>query len=129
MLTAILTGGIPRDVGNSVVGTPALPATTRLAIHATGYLERLRAHLRARYPLLRALAGETVFDLFALGYIRSHPPRSASLVDYGADFPEYLAATQPPGRAPLEALPAALALFDVIQGGFLAHHPDPPHPG
>lgn len=113
MQTACLTGQLPLDAAQQLHGSPALPPADRLAIYAHGYRERLIATLRAKYPLLRTAAGDDVFDLFALGYLRARPPRSYSLIHYGTDFADYLAATAPPGE--LEALPAALARLDAMQ--------------
>jgi hypothetical protein len=93
----------------------ALSADARLDIYARSYVLRLAECLRAEYPVLRALIGEGVFDLFAGGYLGAHPSRSPSLYDLGAGFADYLEATRPrphSGPGTLEALPASLARLE-----------------
>jgi hypothetical protein len=68
----------------------------RLAIYARGYLDRLLSCLRTDYPALRALLGASIFDAFALDYLRAHPPRHFSLFALGAGFAEHLERTCPP---------------------------------
>ena len=56
----------------------ALPADDRLDIYARSYVMRLAECLRAEFPVLRALIGEPVFDLFSGGYLSARPPSSPS---------------------------------------------------
>ena len=86
----------------------------RFAIYAGGYRSRLLETLRDDFPALRRLVGETVFDLFAHGYIAARPSRHFSLYDYGAGFADHLEATRPEaGGGPLAALPAAVARLET----------------
>jgi hypothetical protein len=101
------------DVRARIAGDARLGAEARLAIHRGGYRSRLMETLRDDHPALRRLVGETVFDLFAEGYVAAHPPRHFSLYDYGARFAAYLEATRPAeGGGPLAALPAAVARIE-----------------
>jgi hypothetical protein len=102
---------------------PALPVRVppgvhpgeRLAIHARGYLDRLLSCLRADFPAVLALLGDSMFDAFAMEYLRAHPPRHHSLFELGAGFASHLLATAPPAEAvpadrrPLLRLPIDLA--------------------
>lgn len=114
MLDGIVTGAVAREaVLERIAGDDRLGAQGRFAIYAGGYRSRLIETLRDEYPALRLLVGETVFDLFAEGYIAARPPRHFSLYDYGADFAGHLEATRPQGDAgPLAALPAAVARLE-----------------
>lgn len=114
MLDAILTGATG-NAGDRIRSTTALPASARLDIYARSYVGRLLAHLRASFPLLRALTGPQVFDLFAHGYIQAHPPTGHGLADYGADLPAFLDATQPSVATDATALPAAVARLDLLR--------------
>jgi hypothetical protein len=67
----------------------------RLSIYARGYLDRLLACLRADYPAVHALLGDSLFERFATDYLRAHPPRSYSLFMLGAGFAAHLEATRP----------------------------------
>lgn len=111
MLDGIVAGSAePEAVRARILGDDRLGPEGRFAIYAGGYRSRLLETLRDDYPALRLLVGETVFDLFAQGYVATHPPRHFSLYDYGAGFADHLAATRPAdGGGPLAALPAAVA--------------------
>jgi len=106
-------GGI--DAADVIRGSSALSADDRLDVYARSYVLRLAECLRAEFPVLRALIGEQVFDLFAGGYLSACPPSSPSLYDLGAGFPDHLEATRPQphsGPGTLEALPASLARLE-----------------
>lgn len=103
------------DCHAHVVGSAVLPAEARLAIYARSYVARLAECLRTEFPLLRALIGDQVFNLFVGGYLSAHPPASPSLYALGAGFPDYLEATRPQphsGPGTPEALPASLARLE-----------------
>ena len=127
MLSAVTTpGGVAEgarvgrqrhglDVGDAVRGSNRLSAEDRLDIYARGYLMRLLECLRAEFPILRALVGDQVFDMFATSYVWGRPPRSCSLYDLGAGFAAFLEDTRPPsgpGPGSIEALPTSLATLE-----------------
>jgi hypothetical protein len=98
-----------------VVSSAAFPAETRVGIYASSYVARLAECMRAEFPVLRALIGEQVFNLFVGGYLSARPPASYSLYDLGAGFADYLEATRPQphsGPGTPEALPASLARLE-----------------
>src|SRR5215213_735307 len=72
-----------------------LSAHKRLSIYTSGYVLRLLECMRADFPALRNFVGDSVFDAFAKAYIISHPPKSSSLFDLGAGFPQFLEDTKP----------------------------------
>ena len=72
-----------------------LSAQERLAVYTGGYVLRLLECMRADFPALRALVGDSVFDAFAKAYVITMPPVSHSLYDLGADFPRFLEETKP----------------------------------
>ncbi len=103
-------GPLAADV---VVGAGSLAPRARLAIYAKSYGLRLAECLRAEFPVLAAMVGPEVFNLFAGAYLGARPSRSRSLYDLGTGFADYLAATRPPGVAgALAALPADLARLE-----------------
>ncbi len=118
--------------GEVVVGSGPLPPRARLAIYAKSYVLRLAECLRAEFPVLAAMIGDEVFNLFAGAYLGARPSRSPSLYDLGAGFADYLAATRPPGAAgALAALPADLARLEraIAESGRAAgleHEPPAP---
>jgi Putative DNA-binding domain len=125
MLSAVTTPGgvaegarIGREryglaVADAVRGSNRLSAEARLDIYARGYLMRLLECLRAEFPILLALVGDQVFEMFATSYVWGRPPRSYSLYDLGAGFAAFLEDTKPPsGSESIEALPASLAKLE-----------------
>ena len=107
-LQARVTGGLwgeAADAGEVVVASAALGAGERVAIYARSYVARLAECLRAEFPVLRAMVGDQVFNLFAGGYLSAHPPTSYSLYDLGAGFPDWLEETRPRVEGPQAALP------------------------
>lgn len=48
--------------------------------------------LRTSYPAVLALVGEDFFTVAASRYVRAYPSQSGNLQDYGARFPDFLAA-------------------------------------
>lgn len=108
---AILRGGARADnVAALIRESGALRPEERLAIYADGYRARLLDSLGGEYPALKSLVGETVFALFAAGYIAARPPGHFSLYELGAGFADHLEATRPPGEE--TALPAQLARLE-----------------
>lgn len=101
-----------------VAETRGLSAHTRLSIYTSGYVLRLLECMRADFPALRAFVGAAVFDAFAKAYIVSEPPKSPSLFDLGARFPQFLERTKPKGNpldvelVPLLDLPPEIARFE-----------------
>jgi hypothetical protein len=103
------------DIRAFVVGSPMLSPERRLGIYATSYVMRLAECMRAEFPVLKALVGEQVFNLFVGGYLSAAPPTSYSLYDLGAGFADYLESTRPrphSGPETPEALPASLARLE-----------------
>ena len=90
MQQAILAGAPSWSAEELICGDDRLSPAARLAIYAGGYRARLLETLRGDYPVLRAFAGDTAFDLFAQDYIASHPSRAPSLYDFGSLLPDHL---------------------------------------
>ena len=102
------------DANQVVRGSNRLSSADRLNIYARGYVLRLLECLRAEFPILSALVGPQVFEMFASAYIWSRPPRTTSLYDVGAGFAAFLQETQPAdaGAGSIEAIPSQVAQFE-----------------
>lgn len=98
---ALLEGDAARAVSH-VVPDGIAPAA-RLAIYRHHVLATLTAVLQAAYPVVCRLVDERFFAYAANEYVRRHPPAGPCLFEYGATFPEFLAAFPP--CAPLPYLP------------------------
>ncbi|HJR69745.1 MAG TPA: DNA-binding domain-containing protein [Gammaproteobacteria bacterium] len=91
---AMTTGEVDRfDV--ALVG--GLEPRNRIAIHVRHYGASLTAALCDKFPASAWLAGADLVRDAARTYARLHPPSQPCIAEYGADFPEFLAAY---GRAP-----------------------------
>lgn len=115
LLGACTAGAGGAAAATVVRGSSRWSAEERVGIYARGYVARVLDCLRAEFPVLRALAGDQVFDLFAQSYLAACPPRSPSLFDLGAGFADHLEATRPRPVGPPDgpdALPAALARLE-----------------
>jgi len=66
----------------------------RLRIYRNGFLKACVDALRANYPSVERLVGEARFPALARPFVEVHPPRVASLVEYGSGFPQHLRVTR-----------------------------------
>ncbi|HMI91475.1 MAG TPA: DNA-binding domain-containing protein [Polyangiales bacterium] len=84
--------GVSEDAAaRNVRASPHLGALERVGIYRDAYAARLLECLRDDYPALRKLLGRERFASLCRGYVSAHPPRGASLNDYGAQLPEFCA--------------------------------------
>jgi Putative DNA-binding domain len=93
------------DVGPSAVESIVAPSATlsgaeRLAVYSHAYHARLLQCFRETFPALLFALGEKVFDLFALDYLKRHPPRGYTLDRLADDFARHLSETRPDADAP-----------------------------
>ena len=72
----------------------------RFGVHRRHYAASLTAALRDKFPACAWLAGSARVDAAALAYVRAHPPRQPCIAEYGADFPQFLAARESVGALP-----------------------------
>src|ERR1700722_16795681 len=90
-------------------GRMGAPDARRFAVYRNNVAVGLIGALEARYPVSRRIAGDDLFRAMARAFVRAHRPRSAVMIAYGEQFPEfvraYLAGARPePGlrQTPLE---------------------------
>jgi len=67
--------------------------------------------LGANYPAVLALCGEEAFRAAAVGHLRAHPPATPVLLEYGANFADFLSTLAPGEPAPPLADVARLDRF------------------
>jgi hypothetical protein len=72
-----------------------LPPAARLAIYRNHAVSTLGAVLRGAFPVVCRLVDGRFFAYATHEYLREHPPHSRCLVDYGADFADFLAGFEP----------------------------------
>jgi hypothetical protein len=71
-------------------------AAERLAVYQNAYFARLLEVLRELFPCTRFAVGDELFDQFAVGYLRAHPPHSYTLGKLADKWVDYLDSTRPP---------------------------------
>ena len=72
----------------------------RLAIHRHHIARSLARVLAGTFPTVQALVGEEFFRQTAEAFVARHLPTQPVLAEYGADFPDFLAAEEPRHRLP-----------------------------
>lgn len=104
----VVLGGDIAEIAEAIEGDGFDPAV-RLGIYRNHAFATLGAALKATFPVVCRLVDERFFAYAAHEYLREHPPRSRCLVEYGADFPDFLA-----GFDPCKSLPylADVARFE-----------------
>lgn len=72
----------------------------RLDIYRNNVFHSLTIALADLYPVVKRLVGDQFFNATAAEYIRRCPPRSAAMVRFAADFPEFLKCFEHTGAMP-----------------------------
>lgn len=78
----------------------ALVAQAGFAVYRNTVTKACIDALRANHPAVAMLVGDAWFDAAATIHLRSDPPRSPVLLDYGAGFADFLAKFPPAGAMP-----------------------------
>jgi hypothetical protein len=72
-----------------------LDAADRLRIHHNNTFITLIDALSTVFPVIQRLVGEDFFAFAARAFIRSEPPESGSLIEFGRTFADFLEAFEP----------------------------------
>src|SRR5712691_2486272 len=72
-----------------------LDPAARVGIYRNHVFATLGVSLQCTFPVVCRLVDERFFAYAAHEYLREHPPRSRCLVEYGADFADFLADLEP----------------------------------
>jgi hypothetical protein len=118
ILAAIVNGSYD-SAALQIAGARVSP-TEALDIYRNTFLSSLTNALRVSFPAVHRLVGEDFFAGVAQCFIEAHPPQSAYLNAYGADFSAFLS-----GFPPAQSLPylADVARLEWAVNGAL-HAPD-----
>jgi hypothetical protein len=69
--------------------------TKRFAVYRNNLMVGLIEALEARFPAAQRIVGKEFFRATARAFARAHPPRSPMMMDYGDEFPGFLATFEP----------------------------------
>lgn len=77
------------------MGREGGPDARRFAVYRNNIAVSLIAAVEARYPVVRRLTGADYFRAMARVFVARNKPRSAVILHYGADFPDFVAEFEP----------------------------------
>ncbi len=97
---AAMAGQGDDAVASTLSRRNGLPSSTRLDIYRNNIASALVRSLEGLYPALVRLMGEGFFSRVARDYARAHPPPHGRLLEYGFDFPEFVASYEAAGGYP-----------------------------
>lgn len=72
----------------------------RFAVYRNNVVVGLIDAVGDNFPAARRIVGEDFFRAMARAYVLADPPRSPVLIDYGATFPDFIAAFEPADPLP-----------------------------
>jgi hypothetical protein len=116
-----LTGETPEQLLRLVDGVGFEPEA-RLSIYRNNMLVTLTAALKATFPVVCRLVDDRFFEYAANAFIQHHLPAAPCLVEYGGNFPDFLASFPP--AASLDYLPDVAKLEWAISRVLLAPYPE-----
>jgi len=87
-------------VPEPATGPPGLASQPGFAVYRNTVMKGCIDALQANYPAVARLAGDEWFRAAAADYARASLPRHPSLLDYGADFAEFLSGFAPAAELP-----------------------------
>ncbi|HUR43439.1 MAG TPA: DNA-binding domain-containing protein [Aestuariivirga sp.] len=76
----------------------------RFGVYRNNVTAALINALRVRYPVVAKLLGEEEFAAITLDFLSAHKPRSPILIDYGDNYPDFLATKGTPYLADVARL-------------------------
>ncbi len=84
-----------REIPDGIVTPDGQPASKRFGIYRNNVTVSLVNALSEVFPTVQNLVGEDFFRAMASVYVQDNPPTSRLLFEYGASFPDFLAAFEP----------------------------------
>jgi len=104
---------------------PEQPAPPAFAVYRNTVMKGCIDALQANYPAVARLVGEEWFRAAAAVFVREHLPQTPMLVEYGAEFADFLARFEPAAELPY--LPAVARLDRFWTESHIARDDEPMH--
>lgn len=90
-IASFVQGSAPTSqLCEDIIPNGLLPSA-RLAVHRNNHRLSLTSVLAGMFPVTMALVGDAFFNAIAHQFITAHLPKSPALIDYGHNFPDFLA--------------------------------------
>ncbi|ABC89412.1 hypothetical conserved protein [Rhizobium etli CFN 42] len=86
-----------RPVPDGVINARGEPDAARFAVYRNNVFVGLTKALAQRFPVTERLVGSEFFAAMARAYVQDHKPASPLIMEYGDDFPDFVAAFEPAG--------------------------------
>ena len=88
------------SVPGSLAGPDRTPVARRFAVYRNNVAAGLIGVVAGAFPAVQRIVGEEFFKAMARAYVLAHPPESPVLMDYGADFADFIAGFEPAASVP-----------------------------
>jgi len=105
------------------LGREGRPDARRFAVYRNNVAVGLIKSLEVRFPVTRRLVGDDFFRGMARAYIAANKPKSAVLIVYGAEFPDFVRGFEPARE--LAFLPDVAALENAWVEAYHAAEAEP----
>ncbi|MDN4574812.1 DUF2063 domain-containing protein [Pandoraea cepalis] len=104
-------------VPEGLIGPDGKPSARRFAVYRNNIFVGLTDALRAGFPRVVRLVGDEFFAAMARVFVAATPPSSPVLLDYGAEFPDFMASFPP-----TESLPYLADVARIERAAIDAYH-------
>lgn len=88
------------ETPDGIIGPDGNTAPKRFSVYRNNVVVSLMEAVAESFPAVQAIIGEENFAVLSRSFIYHHPPNSAMMQNYGAEFPAYLTAFKPLAHAP-----------------------------
>lgn len=95
---ALLDPRLPVPLG--LVGPDGEPSDSRFAVYRNNVVSGLVDVLQASFPAVHRIVGPEFFCAMARVFVARYPPDSPILLDYGANFPDFIGTFEPAAALP-----------------------------
>lgn len=84
----------------NLAGPDRTPVARRFAVYRNNVVAGLIGVVAGAFPAVQRIVGEDFFKAMARAYVLARPPQSPMLMEYGADFADFIAGFAPAASVP-----------------------------